>query len=139
MPSSEAVLDAAEAATGERPGPIERITWHEAMNRFGIDKPDLRFGMELVELTPVFAATEFKAFAGAGAIKGIRVPGRGQRVRTQPTRQAHRPGQVARGQGPGLDEDRPPTGSTRRSPSSSPTTRQPRSGRRSTPKTATSC
>jgi len=72
---SEAVLDAAEAATGERPGPIERITWHEAMDRFGIDKPDLRFGLELVELTPVFADTEFKAFAGAGAIKGIRVPG----------------------------------------------------------------
>ncbi len=72
---SEAVLDAAEAATGERPGPIERITWHDAMNRFGIDKPDLRFGLELVELTPVFASTEFKAFAGAGAIKGIRVPG----------------------------------------------------------------
>ncbi|MGB0114899.1 MAG: aspartate--tRNA ligase [Ilumatobacteraceae bacterium] len=72
---SEAVLDAAEAVTGERPGPIERMTWHDAMNRFGIDKPDLRFGLELVELTPVFANTEFKAFAGAGAIKGIRVPG----------------------------------------------------------------
>jgi len=72
---SESVLAAAEAATGERPAPIEHITWHEAMNRFGVDKPDLRFGMELVELTPVFAATEFKAFAGADAIKGIRVPG----------------------------------------------------------------
>jgi aspartyl-tRNA synthetase len=72
---SEAVLDAAEAATGERPQPIERITWHEAMDRYGIDKPDLRFGLELVELTPLFASTEFKAFAGAGAIKGIRVPG----------------------------------------------------------------
>ena len=72
---SEAVLDAAEAVMGERPGPIERITWLEAMNRFGIDKPDLRFGMELVELTPVFAATDFKAFAGADSIKGIRVPG----------------------------------------------------------------
>jgi aspartyl-tRNA synthetase len=72
---SEAVLAAAEAATGERPPAIERITWHEAMDRWGIDKPDLRFGMELVELTPVFAATEFKAFAGAPAIKGIRVPG----------------------------------------------------------------
>ena len=72
---SEAVLDAAEAATGERPQPIERITWHEAMDRFGIDKPDLRFGLELVELTALFAATEFKAFAGAGSIKGIRVPG----------------------------------------------------------------
>ncbi len=73
---SEAVLDAAEAATGTRPGPIERITWREAMERFGVDKPDLRFGMELVELTDVFAATEFKAFAGAASIKGIGVPGK---------------------------------------------------------------
>jgi aspartyl-tRNA synthetase len=72
---SEAVLDAAEAAVGERPGPIERITWQESMERFGVDKPDMRFGMELTELTDVFAATEFKAFAGAGSIKGIRVPG----------------------------------------------------------------
>ena len=72
---SEAVLDAAEAATGERPQPIERITWREAMDRFGSDKPDMRFGLELTELTPIFSATEFKAFAGAGAIKGIRVPG----------------------------------------------------------------
>ena len=73
---SEAVLDAAEAISGERPPAIERITWHDAMNRFGIDKPDLRFGMELTELTDVFAATEFKAFAGAESIKGIRVPGK---------------------------------------------------------------
>ncbi len=72
---SEAVLDAAEAATGERPPAIERITWHEAMDHYGIDKPDMRFGLELVELTPLFASTEFKAFAGAGSIKGIRVPG----------------------------------------------------------------
>ncbi len=72
---SEAVLDAAEVATGERPPAIERITWHEAMDRYGIDKPDLRFGLELVELTPLFSSTEFKAFAGAASIKGIRVPG----------------------------------------------------------------
>ncbi|MET0662797.1 MAG: aspartate--tRNA ligase [Ilumatobacteraceae bacterium] len=72
---SEAVLAAAEAATGERPQPIERITWHEAMDRYGVDKPDLRFGLELVELTEIFAATEFKAFAGVSSIKGIRVPG----------------------------------------------------------------
>ena len=72
---SESVLAAAEAVTGERPDPIERITWHDAMNRFGIDKPDLRFGMELQELTDVFANTEFKAFAGAAAIKGIKVDG----------------------------------------------------------------
>ncbi|PIE31797.1 MAG: aspartate--tRNA ligase [Ilumatobacter coccineus] len=77
---SEAVLDAAEAVTGERLESIPHMTWHEAMNRFGIDKPDLRFEMELVELTEVFANTEFKAFSGAvaaddGAIKGICVPG----------------------------------------------------------------
>ncbi|CAO5148237.1 Aspartate--tRNA(Asp/Asn) ligase [Frankia sp. AiPs1] len=61
--------------TGGEVPPIERITWHEAMNRFGVDKPDLRFGMELVELTAIFANSGFKAFAGAAAIKGIRVPG----------------------------------------------------------------
>jgi aspartyl-tRNA synthetase len=72
---SEAVLDAAEAVTGERPDPIERMTWLDAMNRFGVDKPDLRFGMELVELTDVFASTEFKAFSGADSIKGIKVDG----------------------------------------------------------------
>jgi aspartyl-tRNA synthetase len=72
---SESVLDAAEAVTGERPPDIERITWFEAMDRYGVDKPDLRFGLELVELTDLFGTTEFKAFAGAASIKGIRVPG----------------------------------------------------------------
>jgi aspartyl-tRNA synthetase len=68
-----AVVAAAKAVTGEEPPSIQRITWLEAMNRFGVDKPDMRFGMELVELTPVFSGTEFKAFAGAESIKGIRV------------------------------------------------------------------
>ncbi len=72
---SEAVLAASEAATGERPPAIPRMTWREAMDRYGVDKPDLRFGMQLDELTDVFSATAFKAFAGAAAIKGIRVPG----------------------------------------------------------------
>jgi aspartyl-tRNA synthetase len=74
--TSQAVLDAAEAVLGERPGTIERITWLDAAERFGSDKPDLRFGMELVELTSIFASTEFKAFASAGCVKGIRVPGK---------------------------------------------------------------
>jgi aspartyl-tRNA synthetase len=72
---SESVLDSAEAVLGERPGEIPQITWHDAMDRYGVDKPDLRFGMELVELTAVFAETEFKAFASAGSIKGLRVAG----------------------------------------------------------------
>src|ERR1700677_4999028 len=71
---SEAVLDAAEAATGERPPPIARITWAESRDRFGTDKPDLRFGMELVELSEVFAGTEVKAFSSP-TVKGIVVPG----------------------------------------------------------------
>ncbi len=69
----KAVVAAAKAVTGEEPPQIQRITWREAMERFGVDKPDLRFGMELVELTSVFSGTEFKAFAGAPSIKGIRV------------------------------------------------------------------
>jgi len=72
---SEAVMAAAEAVLGERPPQIEQITWLDAMNRFGLDKPDMRFGMELIELTSVFAGTEFKAFAQAESIKGIRVDG----------------------------------------------------------------
>ena len=71
----DAVLAAAEAVLGERPPAIEQMTWHDAMNRFGVDKPDLRFGMELVELTSIFASTEFKAFSGAESIKGILVSG----------------------------------------------------------------
>ena len=70
---SQAVMAAAHAATGVTPPPIERITWHDAMNRFGSDKPDMRFGLELVELTEVFASTAFKAFATAASIKGLRV------------------------------------------------------------------
>ena len=75
---SEAVIAAAESVTGIKPDPIPRITWREAMERFGVDKPDLRFGMELTELTAIFSSTEFKAFAGAESIKGIRVEGKAE-------------------------------------------------------------
>ena len=75
---SEAVIAAAESVTGVKPDPIQRITWREAMERFGVDKPDLRFGMELIELTSIFSSTEFKAFAGAESIKGLRVEGKAE-------------------------------------------------------------
>ncbi len=70
---SEAVLDAAAAATGERPPPIERMTWAEARDRYGTDKPDLRFGLELIDLSTVFEDTEVKAFSSP-TVKAIVVP-----------------------------------------------------------------
>jgi aspartyl-tRNA synthetase len=71
---SHAVSAAAEAVTGEGLGEIPRMSWQEAQERFGSDKPDIRFGMELVELTEAFTDTEFRAFQ-ASCVKGIRVPG----------------------------------------------------------------
>jgi aspartyl-tRNA synthetase len=71
---SEAVLDAAEAATGERPPPITRMTWADALERFGTDKPDLRFGMELIDLSAEFEKTEVRAFSGSH-LRALCVPG----------------------------------------------------------------
>jgi aspartyl-tRNA synthetase len=55
--------------------PFPRLTWQESMDRYGIDKPDLRFGMELAELSDVFPASGFKAvasvIAAGGVVKGI--------------------------------------------------------------------
>ena len=67
--------------TGEAVGAIPAMTWHDAMERYGSDKPDLRFGMELVDLGAVFAATEFRAFQ-AEAVKGFAVPGQGEASRS---------------------------------------------------------
>lgn len=56
--------------------PLERMTWQEAMKRFGSDKPDLRFGMEFVELKKAFAGKgSFSVFDDAQYIGGICVPG----------------------------------------------------------------
>jgi aspartyl-tRNA synthetase len=58
--------------------PIRRITHAEAMLRYGVDKPDLRYGLEIQELSSTFAGTEFKIFrqalAGGGVIRGLRIP-----------------------------------------------------------------
>lgn len=66
---------------------IPRISYEDAMNRYGSDKPDLRFGMELIELSDVFAASEFSVFANAikngGCIKAICVTGGADLSRSQ--------------------------------------------------------
>ena len=59
--------------------PFVRLSYYDAMDRFGSDKPDLRFGMELVELGDVFHGSQFKVFRGAldagGVVKGINAKG----------------------------------------------------------------
>ena len=58
--------------------PFQRLTWEEAMSRFGSDKPDMRFGLELRDFTDALRDSHFKVFAAAvakgGVVKGIRIP-----------------------------------------------------------------
>ena len=68
-----------EAIGVEVPLPIPRMTWQEAMDRFGSDKPDIRFGMELTDVSDVVADCGFGVFSGAiadgGTVRGINVKG----------------------------------------------------------------
>lgn len=67
------------------PLPIQRMTWREAMDRFGSDKPDLRFGMELKNVSEVVSGCEFAVFKGAlelgGSVRGINADGQGDMPR----------------------------------------------------------
>ena len=69
----------------EVPNPIPRMTWQEAMDRFGSDKPDTRFGMELVNVSEVVAGCGFGVFTGAlengGSVRGINAKGQGEMPR----------------------------------------------------------
>jgi len=70
------------------PDPFPRMTWHEAMLRFGSDRPDLRNPLELVELSDVMQEVEFKVFSGPaknanGRVAALRVPGGGDLTRKQ--------------------------------------------------------
>jgi len=63
----------------ELPRPFPRLTWHEAMERYGTDRPDTRYGLELVNVSDLVADMGFKVFSGAvaagGSVKVIAVPG----------------------------------------------------------------
>ena len=65
--------------------PIERITWQEAMDRFGSDKPDMRFGMELHDVSEIVKNCGFSVFTGAlengGSVRGINAEGQGSMPR----------------------------------------------------------
>ena len=65
--------------------PIQRMTWHDAMNRFGSDKPDTRFGMELQDVSEVVANCGFGVFTGAlangGSVRGINAKGQAEMPR----------------------------------------------------------
>ncbi|MBO9343360.1 MAG: aspartate--tRNA ligase [Roseiflexus sp.] len=67
--------------------PFPRLTYAEAMARFGSDKPDLRYGLELVDVSDVVAASQFGVFRAAldtgGQVKGLRIPGAGSYSRKQ--------------------------------------------------------
>ena len=69
----------------EVPLPIPRMTWQEAMDRYGSDKPDTRFGMELTDVTEVVKDSEFVVFKGAiengGTVRGINAKGQGEMPR----------------------------------------------------------
>ena len=67
---SQAIAAATKEATGSGPGEIVEMSWAEAIDRFGSDKPDLRYAMELVELGTVLAETAFNAFR-AETVKAI--------------------------------------------------------------------
>ena len=72
----------ARAGGVDLPDPLPRLTWSEAMERFGTDRPDLRIGLELVEVADLVRDCEFKVFAGParnprGRVAALRVPGGG--------------------------------------------------------------
>jgi aspartyl-tRNA synthetase len=55
--------------------PFPRMPWQEAMDRFGVDRPDMRFGMELIDITPRAQAIAFEPFRNAATVRAIVVPG----------------------------------------------------------------
>ena len=94
--------------------PFPRLTYHEAMNRYGTDKPDRRFAIELVELNDVFRESQFKVFrtaiADGGVVKGINVKGFANITAGQIEHLRKSPANLAREVWP-LSKSRMPSGS----------------------------
>ncbi len=71
----------------EKVGEFERLTYDEAMDKYGCDKPDLRFGLPLFDASPLLASTEFEVFKGTleagGKVRGVRYPGGGSLSRKE--------------------------------------------------------
>jgi aspartyl-tRNA synthetase len=65
----------ADALGAALPRPFPRLAWEEAMLRYGVDKPDTRFGLELADITHAVRQSGFKVFAAANMVKALRVPG----------------------------------------------------------------
>ena len=74
LTATHAAAESGLAQVGLPVPPIPLMSWREAQDRYGTDKPDVRFGMELTDLNPVFESTAFRAFQ-APAVKGICVAG----------------------------------------------------------------
>ena len=83
FPSRDEIFDTLEGAVvasfealGREPPrrPFRRLTWQESMSRFGSDKPDLRFGLELRDVTELTRGSEFKVFADAPSVQCLTVP-----------------------------------------------------------------
>ncbi len=72
-----------EVLNVEIPNPIRHMAYDEAMNRYGSDRPDLRFGMELHDITDIAKTTDFKVFSQAQMVKCIIVPGGASLTRAQ--------------------------------------------------------
>src|SRR5438477_8102762 len=90
MATLEALYTDIFRAFGRKPlakTPVPRITYAEAIRRYGSDRPDVRFGMELVDLTDALRATGFNAFRSAidagGAVRGLVVPGKAGATRKE--------------------------------------------------------
>jgi len=85
----EGLMSAIFEGVGETPPatPLPRLSYDEAMLRYGSDKPDLRYGLEIVDLSGTFAGSAFKVFRGAvdggGVVRAIRAPGGGSLPRAQ--------------------------------------------------------